>query len=187
MIREIGVELQAQLRLQGVPLAVLDGPEQNKTTTWGRERIVIEYDGDSADAFGPGRSQHLNPRVRHEAIEACKVTIYAQSGRAGALVAEHRRRAKNLRDQVINALDLVAARRKNGWKLSGGRFVVPEDLKDTERAGGAVYELTFQWARAIEVRTFVGEKQPEGNITSVGHTTLVRTTDADAGEVACGD
>jgi len=187
MIREIGVELQAQLKIQGVPLLVVDGPEPTKTTTWGRERIVVEYDADGTDQIRPARSQHRNPEVWHEVAEACKITIYAQAVTAGALVAEHRRRAKSVRDQVVNALEVVAANRKNGVAVTGGRLVTPEDLKDTERAGGAAYELTFVWSRAIEVRTFAGAKRPEGDITGFTNTTSVRISDDGAGETACGE
>jgi hypothetical protein len=172
MIREIGRELEMRLHAFGVPITVVDGPERGSTTTWGRERIVIEYD-DKADAFGPPRSQHVNPRHRYTVSEACKLTIYAQSTVAGPTVFEHRRRAKRLRDEVLHAMDYVAAVRKNRWNPVAGRFLTPPDLAGTDKPGGAVYELTFTFDHAVEIRTWVGAATPEGNVAAVRSATRV--------------
>lgn len=196
MIREIGVELQAELKKQGVPFVVVDGPEPTKTTTWGRERIVIEYDADGTDSLGAPRSISINPKRRYESLEACKLTIYAQSTASGSLVAEHRRRAKLVRDEVLVALELVAAKRKNRFVPGTGRLITPPDLAETERAGGAVYELKFGYSRAVEARTWAGAKRAEGTVGGVTSTTKASLTGADddtdpnnvpaSAETACG-
>jgi len=168
MIREIGLELQAQLRAQGVPIDVVTGPEASTTSTWGRERIVIEYDTDATDSFGPPRLNGRNPRHRHLADEACKITIYVQSSVAGPNVFEHRRRAKHARDAVISALDHVAAAtgRMNRWKPIAGRFITPASLAANDKPGGAVYELKFTFDRAIEDRTWAGATNAEATLAS---------------------
>lgn len=187
MIHEISVELQTELRVLGVPFPIVDGPEATKPVGWGRERIVVEYDVDGTDSFARPRTTSANPKRRYLSLEACKVTIYAQSPSAGATVFEHRRRAKSIRDRVVVALEIVAAKRKNAYQPSRGRFIVPVDLEGAEIPGGAAYELAFGFERAIETRKWTGEKQPEGNITDVGSTTKVfRPGGAGAGDTACG-
>ena len=192
MIREIGVELQAELREMGVPFPVINGPEPtNPATTFGRERIVIEYDVDGKDSFERPPTLSRNPSRRYVSSEACKVTLFVQSNVAGANVFEHRRKAKALRDRVICALELVCAKRDgrvSAFVLSGGGFITPTDLEGAPIPGGAAYELTFGFPRAIESRKWTGEARPEGNITAIGSTTKVFQPgdNAGAGETACG-
>lgn len=167
MIHYIGAELQAGLRARGCPIVVVDGPEATTTATFGRERIVIEH-GDSDDFVGPW-SQSTNPKRRMNRMVGVKVTIYAQSTKAGALDFEHRIRAEQILDIVLVALSNIKSVRKGrgAFLPSGGRFIVPEDLKGSERQGGAVYELTFNFERAVEERTWAGEKQPETTLTVI--------------------
>lgn len=174
-LHDIGVELYAALRAQGCPLVVLDGPENTATATFGRERIVLEHD-DGGDRFAPARSQSVNPKRRMTRLVGGKVTIYAQSTRAGAQPFEHRARAEQILDVVLVALELVAAERRNRIEFTGGRFVLPADLAATERIGGAVYELTFSLERAVVAQTWAGLAQSEAVLDAV-------VTFADAAEV----
>lgn len=167
MIHEIGRELLARLQANGDPLQVVDGPEPTATAAWGRERIVIEHDADGTDSFGAPRGLHTNAKHRYTATEACKLTIYARSAVSGATVFEHRERAKKLRDDVMVAMDLVAATRRNRWHPGTGRFVTPPDLEGSEKPGGAVYELKFTFEQPVEVRTFAGAARPEGRIGTI--------------------
>jgi hypothetical protein len=189
-LHEIGVELQAQLRTQGVPLPVVDGPEPTKTATWGRERIVIEFDPDGTDSFALPRSLPPNARHRYTAGEACKLTIYAQSARSGALVSEHRQRAKAIRNQVLVAMDHVAARRKNRWKPNAGGLTSPADLEKSEKPNGAVYELRFVFELPAKVLTFAGEASPEAGdfaVSNVNNVSLAHGPDDDPNTTtACG-
>lgn len=196
MIHEIGLELQKQLRARGCPLEVVDGPERTKTTSWTKQRIVLEDDDGGADAFAPVRSQHINPKLRYTVNQACKLTIYAKSERSGAMLFEHRRVAKAARDMVLCALDLIASRRKNAWKAGGGRFITPVDLQESEQPGGAVYELKFTFERGVKDVTWAGRPTPEATLTALQNTTKVSranalddndplTIPADA-ETACG-
>lgn len=171
-LHDIGVELLAELRAQGCPLVVLDGPEATATATFGRERIVIEHD-DGGDRFGPARSQSVNPKRRMTRLVGVKVTIYAQSTRAGAQPFEHRARAEQILDVVLVALELVAANRRNRIEFTSGRFSVPDDLSASERHGGAVYELTFTIERAVVAQTWAGAAQGEAVLD-----TVITTADA---------
>jgi hypothetical protein len=164
VIHEIGVELQAKLQANGTPLPVVDGPEPTTTTTWGRERIVIEYDTSGSDTFGDPHGHSTNPKKRFSATEACKATIYARSQETGASVFEHRRRAKKVRDDVLVALELVARQDRNRFRAVAGRFLAPPDLEKSERPGGAVYELRFTYERPIVAATFAGAKKPEATL-----------------------
>lgn len=197
MMHDIGVELKARLVVAGCPIGVVDGPETTKSASWGRERIVIERSG--SDAFDAPRSQHINPRHRRTRRMAGKITIYAQSLQAGATMFEHEQRLDAILDQVLVAMDYVAAVRKNAWQPTAGAFFVPEDIKETERRGGAAYELQFTLDRAVIVRTWANAIRPEftfgaGSLTSTTKASLAHGPDNDndpntvptAAETACG-
>jgi hypothetical protein len=172
VIRELAVELQTNLREQGCPVVVIDGPEPYGTASFGRERIVLEP-GDS-DSFNPPFSQQQNPKRRMVRNIGAKLTVYAQSTKAGAMPFEHRRRCEQILDMALVGLSKIHAVRKgrDGFLPTGGRFIVPEDLAASERAGGAVYELTFSFQRAVLDVTWTGEAQPEaeldGGVDGVG-------------------
>ncbi len=165
MIREIGTELAARLEAKGVPVPVVDGPE-NPTTMWGRERIVIEHD-DGADSFGPPRSHRRNPSHRYTRTMSCKMTIFAKSPAAGAAIFEHRRRAERILDKVLCAMDYVAAVRKNHWAPKSGKYITPPDLAGSENPAGAVYELSFEFDRAVMDQTWAGANRPESTMSLV--------------------
>jgi len=174
MIREIGKELQAQLRLKGCPFTVVDR-EQHKTTSWGRQRIVVEHDDDVGDQFGTAVSQSVNPKRPHVLTIGAKLTVYAQSRNDGAMEFEHRRLAYQAVTACVCAMDKVAAERKNSWRPGKGRFITPDDLARSEKFGGAIYELSFTYDRGVPDLTWAGEAQPEATLGAgtVRHTTKV--------------
>ncbi len=178
MIHEVIAELGAHLLSRGCPLPVVEGPE-NPTTTWGRERIVVEhtFDGD-ADTYGPPRSQHKNPKHRHTRTVAYKLTIYSQSKGAGASLFEHCRRAEKILDMVLTSMDYVAAVRKDAWEPKGGKFITPEFLKGAESPGGAVYELKFTFDRAVATRTWAGSARPTATLGAGGVTSITKVSQA---------
>lgn len=164
MIHEIAVELQVSLLARGCPLPVVEGPENTKSTTYARERVVLEHD-DAGDTFGPVKSQHKNPKARMTRNMSCKATIYAKHPFAGALEFEHRRRAEHALDLLLVALGDVCSARRNVYTPTGGKFVVPEDLTGSERAQGAAYELKFVVDRSVLARTWAGAEGEEVTIT----------------------
>jgi hypothetical protein len=179
MIHEVSVDLAANLKAQGCPIVVVDGPEPTKTATFGRERIVIEH-ADS-DSYAPPWSQQRNPHKCMTRNIGAKLTIYAKSPKAGALVFEHRRRCEQILDMVLCALSKVAAVRKHngGFLPTGGRFITPADLEASERPGGAVYELNFAVQRAVNDVTWSGDAQPEatvGGVDGVGFNNSTRVS-----------
>ncbi len=171
MLHEIGVELGAALAAQGCPLRVVDGPEATKTTTWARERIVIEHD--DGDGFAPVRSQHRNPKFRMVRNVAAKVTVYAKSPAEGAMDWEHRRRAEHVLDLVLVALEKVLVARKNGWTPKGGAFIKPDDLQNSEVAGGAVYELKFTVERGVFEQKWNGDIRAQVSGVTITGTDLI--------------
>lgn len=171
MLHEIGVELGAALVTKGFPLKaipIVDGPEPTRTTTYARERIVIEHD--DGDSFGPTFSTHRNPKVGMTRNVAGKITIYAQSPSPGATQWEHTRRAEHILDLVLVALRGVMSVRKQGIVWKGGRFIRPADLERSETQGGAVYELTFAVERGVYAQTWAGAVRPEGTVGPGGIT-----------------
>ncbi len=130
---------------------------------------MLEHD-EGGDAFAAAASQTINPKIRYVRNIGCKLTIYAQSTRTGALEFEHRRIAEQALDAVLVAMDDVAAARKNGWAIKGGKFITPADLDKSQAQAGAVYELTFTFERGVSERTWANAIRPESTLTS-GHMT----------------
>ena len=199
MIHDIAVELQAYLLAQGVPLKVIDGPEP-PTTTWGRERIVVEHTR-AADKYGPAMSTRANSKHRRTRTPTYKLTIYAQAPAPGAVTFEHNRRAEVLLEMVLVAMDNVAAsilNRANGWTPVSSALLPPADLEKSERPAGAVYELTFTFDRPVVVQTFAraarAEFTPAGFMTSTTRVSQAHGADDDdddstvpaTAETACG-
>ncbi len=170
MIHEVAVEIATKIKARSCPIPVIDGPEPTGTATFGRERIVIEES--ESDNYAPPYSQQRNPSRRMVCEIGAKATIYGQSTKAGALYFEHRRRARLILDQVLVALSEIKSVRKGrgSFTPTGGRWVFPPDLEKSERPGGAIYELSFTFERAIEERTWAGDKRPEGTLTAIAMT-----------------
>jgi len=166
MIHEIGVELQAELKAQGCPFPVVDGPEPSSPTTYWRERIVIEHDQNARDAFTPVQSQRTNPKHLATRRIATKLRIFAKASDASATPWEHRRKAEHVLDLVLVALDKVIRDRKNLYTFTGGAFYTPPDLAATEVAAGAAYELTFLVHRGVYAQTFKYAIRPEVGVGS---------------------
>lgn len=191
LLHDIGVELQAYLRANGCPLAVVDGPEQ-PTTTWGRERIVLEHDVDAKASFADPRGLHNNAKHRRTASDPLKVSIYVRSVLPGASPFEHRTRAMSVRDVVIVGMEVVARTRVNRWDPTSGGFFTPPDLADTEKPGGAAYQILSTYQSPIRAVTFVGEARPEGTVAAFSSTTKVSTAGTPSddpthpAETACG-
>ncbi len=194
MLHALGRELEAKLVAKGCPYKVVDREPRGMAITY-TPRIVIEANGD--DKFGPPRSQSINPKRHYTRTLSCKLTIYGKSLKPGAQEFEHRRIVEQVLDLVLVGLRYVAAVRFNGFDLTGGRFIVPEDLAKSEIHAGAAYELSFIVERAVAERTWDGDKRPEGTLAGLNHATKVsqyRGPDDDdnpntppaTAEVACG-
>lgn len=186
MIHEIGVELGKELASKGCPFAVIDGPEERPTTTFARERVVIEHDP-SGDSFGSRHTADKNPRTRLTRITGVKITIYARHPNGGAIYWEHKRRAEHVLDMVLIGIDVIAKTRKNLCAFKSGKFVKPEDLKDSETPGGAMYELLFTFDRGVADRNWDGTAQPTATVGdgTMRNRTVVGDSDGDT-ETACG-
>ena len=87
-----------------------------------------------------------------------KATIYAQCPSKGAFYWEHVRRAEHVLDMVLVALDIVAKKRANLVVFKSGKFVYPDDFKQGETPGGAVYELYLTFDRGV-ARSHMGPAQ----------------------------
>ncbi len=179
MIHDVGRSLQEAIKAKGSPFTVVDGPEPSTTTTWARERIVIEY-VPGGDKVGPATSQHVNPRHVATFSPAARITIYARSPNVGAQRFEHERRAHAVLRQVIAGLRLVFAVRKNSWSFNGGGFVTPPDLEKSEKVGGAVYAFDFSFDTGVPDLTWAGAAQDEMTIleNTIQTTTMVSLTHA---------
>jgi hypothetical protein len=173
MLHEIAVQLGQHLQYEGCPIPVIDGPEFRPTTTFARERIVIEHDL-KGDAFVSRHRADVNPRTRLTRNMAAKATLYCKSTRPGAIYWEHVRRVEHLLDLVIISLDVIAKERQNLIQFKSGSFLYPEDFK-SETPGGAVYELLFSFDRGVVHRTW---------LFGIGPTaTVVATTGTEPGQV----
>lgn len=166
MIHEIGVELQAYFSSVGCPLPIIDGPEFHKTNTGARERVVIEEDPDG-DQFLPRHRAGVQPTARLTRVQGMQITIFTQDPHKGALYWEHKRRADHVLDVVLIGLYNIAKTRKNELTFSSGKFVHPDDLKESEKPAGAEYLLKFKFDRGIFTRKWDGSDQPTAAISAV--------------------
>lgn len=186
MIHAIGEQLATALAAASIPIPVVDGPERRKTTTFARERVVLEHFGE--DRIQPKHKATVNPQARMSRVVSYKATIYAQHPAKGAAEFEHRRRCEQILDQVLVGLDVIVKARANILSWSSGKFVIPEDMKDAETLGGAVYELTFTIDRVVTTATFTGAKAPEATVgpTTITNQTQVTVNGQGTPEPACG-
>jgi hypothetical protein len=198
MIHELGRSLQTQLASKGCPFKVFDR-EAFKTAGTSRQRIVIEFDKTARDKWGaPALSR--NPKHYFIHSPACKITIYAQSTRANATEFEHDEAALDAAYAVANAMRVVLADLDIGLFMpTDGGFIRPEDLADSERIGGSVYEIKFTFNNGVEDLTWAGAEATEytfgaNSVTSTTSVSRYRGTDDDgddttvpaAAETACG-
>lgn len=166
MLHEIGVELEAQLEARGCVFPVIDGPEFRPTVTFARERIVLEYDMTGTEGYLAKHNSKINPTARYTRNMACKATIYVKAPKPGALYMEHQRRAEHVLDQVIVGLQKVALPRQNIFLPTSGHFKLPDDLKESETPGGAVYELFFNFDRGIVDQNWNFSPDPTATIVA---------------------
>lgn len=194
MLYDLTKEIRAVLQSKGVPVSIEYGPERTQSTTFGRERIVLEEDVDAGDSFGPAISVHTNPKHRASQRLGVAVRIYAQATIVGAAVQDHRRRARAIFDPLFVAIDtILRGSRKNLWEPSSGKFLSADEfqLRGLETWSGAVYEFKFTVSRAIEDLTWVGDANPEitlgaGSIRSTTNVTTFNGPGNQTEEVACG-
>lgn len=189
MIHEIGVNLGQYFKAAGCPIPVVDGPEFRPTTTFARERVVIEHNP-TGDIFAPRRRADVNPRTRLTREIGVKITIYAQQPSKGAIYFEHVRRAEHVLDIVLIGIDKIAKERKNFVDFSSGKFVYTEDMTKSETPGGAVYELLLTFDRGVVDRSWDGAADPTATISAVypgtGSGVIIRNTDNVSGSTEDG-
>jgi hypothetical protein len=192
MIHEIAVALAENLRSRGLGIPVVDGPEPTETTTFGRERVVLEYSEDDGDTFGPP-VPHQNPRAVFERFIGVRLRIYTQSVHANALQFEHFVKGDRLVDMVLSGLDRVIRSRRYQWTVGRGRYTRPADLDGSPVLGGVVYELIFSVQRSVREVDWDGSANPELSVTGdlINSKTMVSLGDDNGtppptAEMSCG-
>ncbi len=167
MIHEIGVELQAFFVSRGAGgFPVIDGPEIRGTSTYSRERVVLEHDMEGGDTYGSRLRADHNPRTRLTRDVGYKVTVYAQYPRKGAIYWEHKQRAEKVMDMVQVGLDRIVKARQNIIQFRSSKFEFPPDLKDGETPGGAVYVMYCTIDRGVADRMW-NDAPPHASATIV--------------------
>lgn len=186
MIHEIARELETALRAKKCPIRVVDRDEGARLPA--RERIVIEHDDAAGDSFSAPRSVFKNPKHDYLRTIGVKATIFAWAPQTGATEFEHRNRAEQILDVVLNAMRLVSRQRKNFFEPKSGGFVPFADTEKSDRRIGAVYELKFTFDRAVERRDWAGAARPEGTPAHITSTTRahLRGAEEESPETACG-
>lgn len=148
-----------------IPL-IYDTPERTQSINFARERIVLEYDTDETDSFGPPQTQSRNPPkpVATRTI-ALKATIYARHPNQGALAFEHKERAESILDMFVCALmEAQSSQQRVRVFPKSGRWLTPPDAKQSERPSGAMYELKFTIDRGIASTNWDGTSATEKTI-----------------------
>ena len=185
MIHEIARELRVLLEAAGVPMPVVDGPEQTVSAVTPRERIVVERLREPEQIIGP-KGATRNPIHVFDRRLSAKITIYAQDPKSGALHHEHVRRADRVADVVLANLRTVLVARKNGAEIGAGSLVELSDAKGTPVPNFAVYEIQFFVRRAVEARTWAGSAASESSLATVASTTTVAIEDATSSATSTG-
>ncbi len=194
MIHEIGRELEAAIAAKGCPFRVFDR-EPTKTTTWGRNRIVIERVPE--DKVSAPRFQSRVPKAYFVRDIGGLITIFAQSTVTGAQEFEHERICDDVVDMVLIALRGIAVQRKNGLAITKSTRIPIDDLAKSERVGGVAHQIAFTIERAVSERRWSGAVQETHAIAGMRHRTNVfrqgedddndNTTVPAAAVTACGD
>ena len=184
MIQKIREELAAYLAARAVPVTVEMNEPAGGTkaqVTFGRSRITLEEADGLADSFESARAQRLANQVRFSRVQAWVLRIYAKSGRTGALDLEHKRLANDILDFVLAGLSEIAATRLNRFAPQRGGFVRLPDLAESERPGGAVYELALTFDRGVaEAVTWSSHDEPSVTLTAGQLTSKTNVTSANA-------
>lgn len=193
MIHEIGRELEAAIAAKGCPFRVFDR-EPTKTTTWGRNRIVIERIPE--DKVNAPRFQSRVPKAYFVRYIGGLITIFAQSTVTGAQEFEHERICDDVVDMVLIAFRGIAVQRKNGLSITKSTRIPLDDLAGSERIGGVVHQITFTIERAVSERRWSGAVQETHAIGGIqSRTNVFRQGEDDDGnpntvpagaETACG-
>lgn len=189
MIHEIAVDLQAQLAARGCPIKVYDGPEATSSVAYSNERVVVEHSeqGDAFSAVAGARGGVGTTRAFYTRTIGIQIRIVAQSPRANASKWEHRRRAENILDLVVNGLHKVARERKAAIGFGAGRFAYETDLEGSEIHPGAVYVLNASVSREVTDRDWDGTSAVQtGEITDKNNTTQVRFVVGGTASTSCG-
>jgi len=173
VIRDIAPRLKARLSAKACPIPLVVQGEQS-TNTGARERIVLQRDYDASESFAQVLSQRANAKhIGNRAIRM-KFRVYAQSAKAGALSIEHEERVDRIVDVLLACLDRTLRQDLQVvWRLDAGGLVRPEDLEESERLPGAVYELKFSADRAATDINWQGDARPE---LEVGDDLISNTT-----------
>lgn len=159
---DIATRLKSRLIAKRCPIQDVALDDRTETVTGARERIVLERDLDAPDTFASVRGQHVNPKHKLTRSVPLKLTIYAQSTKAGAMSFEHEGRMDSLVDTVLASLDdVLRGDLQVSWQPTSGRSVPPADLAESARQPGLVYELTFTADRAVRGVTWSGEARPQ--------------------------
>lgn len=178
MMRDISQELAARIHERKCPLAVVYGPEPTSTgtTTFGRERIVVERLNDRNEVTAQAHSQRRNPKQYWVRRLNGRVTIYAQDTKPGARHFDHEDRMDRIADMVLVCLAEVLDERHNTYVIADCVKFVPADLAATTIHGGAVYRIDFAVSRGVNARDWDGSALPETTFGPDGVTVNSSTT-----------
>jgi hypothetical protein len=199
MLGEIRHRLERTLREERhCPVRVEYGPVSPDRIGEARDVIVVEYDRNAGDTFGPPRTmgkKGVGTERRFTRSVGCKATIYARATVAGARRQDHEDRAFSIGTQLLIALDDVLrggrvddagaqiANTQHAWDRGTGQF--------TDQPGEtthAVYELPFVIHTGVHDAVFGGDTPPGFTLgDNVANRTNVYGSNGEgAGETSCG-
>ena len=174
MIYEVTREVHTALQAQGVPYAVVYGPERAPASV-NETRIVIERDRRASDSFAPPMSPALNPRrfgLRWQAVQAW---VFAQSTLDGAGVHDHERIAEQLVDKLTIALTRAVVSRKDQLRFTSAHYLGAEEaqLLGLEAWQGVIYQLSCEISRSVDDTSWAGAKAVEATVGGAHGVTIL--------------
>jgi len=163
MLYQVVSEAAERMKARKFPFPVTFGKERTQATAFLPCRVVVDYDTDAAETFEALKLQsnnvgQANPRAPFRCWQTAVARIYARSGVVGARQVDHFAFAVKARNMLVNALEVVTRGGGTGaageirakmFRLTGGRWVNPADLADSEVWAGVVYELRFQVDQSV--------------------------------------
>ncbi len=179
MLYEISIELAAEMDARKYPYAVVYGPSSNNSLV--EPRIEMEL------ALGAGLATHrpathkpVNSKITEQVLDACIVRIFSKSSLEGASTRDHQRQCLTDRQTFMVSLRSVLTTRRNGLLYTSLGFLSDADIEQLEIVewAGAVYEIQFQFSRAIYDRDWTEEDADTATIGENG-LTVESTTEVD--------
>lgn len=157
---ELVKDIAARAAMDKIPARVLYDGERFGTEIVTQTHALIVESGKDRLSFAGAKS--IDKRPMFSAERQMLITVRAQDTRAGALVSDHRERARSIAYSLaVVALEALHAA-KCQWLSADGELVATDDAQPT----GATYELTVAFSSGISRTPFELADSPVADVAT---------------------